>query len=80
MRRRLGRDPNLAEIAVFASLCALLLFAPQTPLVQQLVLYARANGMSAVESGSLLVACVFACMAAIALLVSLTFAVVRKDG
>lgn len=78
MLNRLGKDPDAAEIAAFAVVCALALFVPPTPLVQQLAEFAAARGLSSVESGALLVSFVFASLAIIAIVVSAAFAAIRQ--
>jgi len=70
--------PRASELAAFACLCAVLLFLPATPLVAHFALFASARGLSPAQAASLLVGCVFACLAVVAAFVFLSFAGVRR--
>lgn len=72
------RDPDLAEVAVFAALCALALFVPPTPLVAHFAAFANARDIAADEAASMLIVLVFGGLAALAMVVSLLFATVRR--
>jgi hypothetical protein len=69
--------PRESELTVFACVCAVLLFAPSTPLVEHAARFANARGLSGAESASFLVACVFAGLALVAASVAASFAALR---
>lgn len=70
--------PRVPELVAFTALCALLLFAPATPLVVQVARFASSKGLSPSETASLLVASVFACLALVATLIAVGSAGLRK--
>jgi hypothetical protein len=72
------RNPDPAEVLAFAAVCALALFVPSTPLVAHFAAFTNARGIAAPEAASLLLACVFGCLAGLALLVSFAFASARR--
>jgi hypothetical protein len=77
-RRSEARTAPSAEVMAFVAICAVLLLGPSASLVEGFASIARERALSASEAGSLLVACVFGSLAAIAALVALTFASARR--
>ena len=78
MPRSLMREPERPELSAFATLCALALFLPPTPLVEHFAGFVGSRGMTALEAQSLLVACAFGCLTGLATVVWLAFAGLRR--
>lgn len=71
------KQPRASELTAFACVCALLLFVPPTPLVEHVARFASARGLCGVEVAALLLSCVFASLALVAILVAVSFATLR---
>jgi hypothetical protein len=71
------KQPRASELTAFACVCAILLFAPSTPLVEHAARFADAHGLSGPQVGSFLIVCVFASLALVAASVAASFAALR---